>query len=78
MTVWLYFKQVILSLLRFLYLSWSVYLSILLVLKVLLLTLDWFPSTTEASWEKKWALMDCQRALESYVEVRNCSSLVVY
>ena len=32
----------------------------------------------EAFWEKKWALMDFQRALESYVKLRNCSSLAIY
>ena len=46
--------------------------------KVLPSKLDWFPSTTEAFWGKKWALMDFQCALESYVKVRNCSSLAIY
>ena len=46
--------------------------------KVLPLKLNWFPSTIEAFWGKKWALMDFQCALESYVTVRNCSSLAIY
>ena len=40
--------------------------------------LDWFPSTIEAFWENNWALVDFQCALESYVKVRNRSSLVIY
>ena len=46
--------------------------------KVLQSKLDWLPITIEAFWEKKWAIMDFQCALESYVKVRNCSSLAIY
>ena len=49
-----------------------------LLSKVLPSKLDWFPSTIEAFWEEKWALMDFQCALESNVKVHNWSSFAIY